>query len=193
MADLPRANDLHAREPVLFVVHPGSACGSADANLGAEDAAVCRGALASDIAAWRGSVVVIDSVLSSELRRPRYANLCRAIETALSRAKIAGFVSTRVTGDDAMGAGGNQSQAAAKVVRRHSILPGTHRIELTGCWHHPNGLYGCVNDVRQTLAGSGFHTAVRDSAINEPKSDNLPPDQLARSDALQQQQACNAG
>lgn len=68
---------------ILIMVHPGSACGSAEFNIGRDDARAGRIALAEEMADWHGPVIVIDSDLSDELGGyPVYAG---AIEACLDR------------------------------------------------------------------------------------------------------------
>jgi len=159
-----------ARQPVLFVVHPGSACGSADWSLGATDAAACRDRLAADIASWRGGIAVIDGNLSYELDLRRYRQLGEAISAALARAAARGSLSVRIVGDDGS-AGRRQDWAAGEVIRRHSLSPASHRAEVTGCWRGAGGNSGCVTHVARVLRQAGFRVRVRGSAVTEPSED----------------------
>lgn len=52
---------------ILVIVHPGSACGSAEMNLGKDNAQVQRLDMQQLIEGWEGGVVIIDGTLSDEL------------------------------------------------------------------------------------------------------------------------------
>jgi hypothetical protein len=54
-------------QKLLVIVHPGSACGSADFNLGKFEARAARDTLRGAIEDWEGGVIVIDGELSDEL------------------------------------------------------------------------------------------------------------------------------
>lgn len=62
---------------MLVVVHPGSACGSADFNLGLIEGSRVRERLARTILGWTDEIVVVDNDLSDELET--YAMLGLAI------------------------------------------------------------------------------------------------------------------
>lgn len=70
--------------PVLVLVHPGSACGSADFNLGSSEASDARSRLANDLALWHGDIIVMDGFLSDEIAT--HPALDEAIQDALRRA-----------------------------------------------------------------------------------------------------------
>lgn len=161
--------------PVLFVVHPGSACGSADWNLGDEAAAAARAALAADLEAWTGGVVVIDGDLSGELLAPPYRRLGRAVEGALARAASAGMPVLRVAGD-AWDAERDQRWAASRAARLLRLAPEGPPPEVTGAWLHLGDEEGCVNSVRDALAQAGLAARVRASAVafDAPCSESLP-------------------
>ena len=152
--------------PVLVVVHPGSACGSADMTLGREDAARCRDVLEEAIASWRGGVAVIDGFLSDELDLPAYSALGDAVRDALARARSQGHVSLRIYGSDDEDR--DQMWAAAELARRDILRPEVHQVEVTGCWHDPQGRSGCVTSVWQVLEQLGFSARVAASAVQEP-------------------------
>lgn len=68
---------------VLVLVHPGSACGSANFNIGKFEARAARDALCSELDNWRGDVLVIDGELSDELEF--YPSFDLAIRDCLQR------------------------------------------------------------------------------------------------------------
>ena len=91
------------------MVHPGSACGSADMNLGGAAASAARAALASEIDAWHGEIAVIDGELSDELHREPWTAFGHSVDGALVRAALDGHRSGRTMGDD----GSDEDQAHA--------------------------------------------------------------------------------
>lgn len=143
-----RATDI-TQKRLLVVVHPGSACGSADFNLGSQQAGEDRSFLAQDIAAWRDEVLVIDGNLSDEL--PKYPNLNNAL---VGKNRI--FACAEETD--------NWPRVVAKAL--HSFDRETS-IQITGAWFSTNDS-GCVNTVYGVAERLGFkHVDVRDSAIRE--------------------------
>ena len=76
-------NHAYSSNPILVLVHPGSACGSADMNLGKFEARAARAELAYELDYWHGTLLVIDGELSDEL--PWYPQLDRAITECLAR------------------------------------------------------------------------------------------------------------
>lgn len=131
------------RSSIMIVVHPGSACGSADFNLG-KDAPAMRGALAREISAWRDDIMIVDGVLSDEL--PHYALLDVAIVNASDRP---GRRLVRHRACDADGAAWPQSAAE----RFSAEWPGgPHLVMLTGAWAEADGS-GCVNAVARAISG----------------------------------------
>lgn len=147
--------------PVLIIVHPGSACGSADMNLGRENADIQRCDMICSINEWRGGVLVIDSDFSDELSgfgmRREWQELGNAIDQALSRASQAGGVSGRIVGNDASDF--TQMEAAVQLVHDYGLTPSKTPITLTGAWVHDNG-DGCVNSVRDALGPLGFEPQI---------------------------------
>lgn len=147
-----------AQQTILVVVHPGSACGSADFNHPG-DATMERNFLAKDIAAWPGGIIVIDGALSDELGERRYHALAAAIDTTLNRARAAGLVAIRKNGDDP-----RQVRVMQRLVRQLGLTPQTTRFDLTGAWVHADG-DGCVGSVVDMLRSLGFTADIRDSAL----------------------------
>jgi hypothetical protein len=150
---------------LLVIVHPGSACGSADFNLG-HTAGTNRRMLAQDIAQWHGGVLVIDGELSDEL--PRYPALQSAITKALNQAKSNGFIAQRVYGD-AEGSP-NQMQVARRFIKTMKLQPRDWQIALTGAW--ADAADGCVASVRDVFHRAGFRADIRDSAMHLDRSIN---------------------
>ncbi len=160
---------------LLIVVHPGSACGSADFNLGRQEARAEREYLASDIMNWDGGVLIVDGELSDEL--PQYSELDGAIKSALTKAKNRGLISERIYACDNTGSpthGGNWCAAVAASVAH---LPRDIKVEITGIWYFENDEAGCVNAVYDTLSALGFSPQVRDSAIRDPGGNDYEDDE----------------
>jgi hypothetical protein len=159
-------DDGNVQSPVLVVVHPGSACGSADMNLGVQEGRRRRAILSDDVAAWIGPVIIIDASLSDELGLRAYRRLGLVIEQALGRAQSAGHIAMRINADDAEEH--NQVWAAEHLCAAGILVPGKHRVEVTGCWHDPAGKSGCVTSVWHVFKAMDFNSMVRSSAIEEP-------------------------
>jgi hypothetical protein len=160
------------RQTILFVVHPGSACGSADFNLGIQDAEAARGRLREAVDRWVGGVVVIDGFLSDELRQPRYGALGAAIAGLLDRSFAAGLPAMRTRGCDSES--DDQIAATRKAVADLGLDPARHAVEVTGAWHDPSGRSGCVTSVAQELSRLGFDVLVREDAVVEPDTSPGP-------------------
>lgn len=148
----------HAQDeptPVLVIVHPGSACGSAEMNLGRDGADYQRGEMQLAVEDWQGAVVVIDGELSEELEgyRSTWSEWGNSIQQALERAKKKGLLALRVRGDDAEDY--NQQAAIADVVKNHGMTPANTTFTLTGAWVDEDG-GGCVHSVREVLERLGF-------------------------------------
>lgn len=149
-----------APKDILLIVHPGSACGSADFSLGREHAETQRLDMQCLIEQWQGGVLVIDGSLSEELTegfRRGWTDLGRAIDEALARAAAKGAVSQRRRGDDSEAF--NQDSAAKAFVQDLELSPDSTSFTLTGAWVDAEG-GGCVNSVRETLEGLGFQARV---------------------------------
>lgn len=146
---------------VLVVVHPGSACGSADFNLGKYEARAAREGLAIEINGWKGGIIVIDGGLSEDL--PYYSQLDSAIKGALARAEQKGLPAVRVMGDD--DSDYNQVVAIRDVVRNLGLTPSSTQFDITGAWYDPSGRSGCVNSVAEELHRLGFTFLIGDGAL----------------------------
>jgi len=155
-------SDISSPAPnVLVVVHAGSACGSANFNLGKSDARSSRDFLAGFIERWNGHVIVIDGSLCDELEF--HPQLRQAIDNALKRAKDRGLVSTRRVGEDP-----DQIDVVKEIVLGLD-LPRDTLFEVTGAWAS-HGEEGCVNSVYDALHELGYTRAtVSDSAVFVPE------------------------
>jgi hypothetical protein len=88
--------------PILVITHPGSACGSADFNLGGNGSLSrnYRDGMIEQFNSWQGGVIVLGGECDDELRRPKYRSFGNAIDALLSRIKEAGRVSIRKQAPD---------------------------------------------------------------------------------------------
>lgn len=146
-----------AKQPFLVLVHPGSACGSANLHLGRLEARAARDRLASDLRAWTGPVLVIDGEFSDELGSfPMFQD---AIDGCLARSRAAGHFAARVMGDDP----DHELRAKELCAIKFEYVP---VFEVTGAWHMPNAGGGCVGTTVQVLREHGFEAAVADSALD---------------------------
>lgn len=147
---------------LLIIVHPGSACGSADMNLGRDAAEIQRLEMQMLVQDWEGGVAVIDGDLSEELSggRSSWSEWGRSIDQALARAKQEGLLAVRVMGDD--DGDYRQQDAARDLVANYNLLPTDTRITLTGAWIDDSG-DGCVHSVRETLEELGFTVRIEDA------------------------------
>lgn len=145
---------------VLIIVHPGSACGSADFNLGIEAAAL-RDAMAEEVARWDGDIHIIDGELSDELHH--YARLGLAIECAIERALTTDRKVKRT-----MACALNDPNWTKKVSADFACLwPGTrNNVLLTGAWHHADGS-GCINAIHNVI-GPQERIAISERAMRLP-------------------------
>lgn len=150
--------------PLLVLVHPGSACGSADFNLGRYLAQAERDMLADRLDKWNGAIVVIDGSLSDELSQSRFRQLGSAIENCLKRAKDGGFISHREFGCDDVHP--HQTDAVKTVVSRFRLRPASTHIVATGCWYDDTDEdTGCVNDVANAFRKLRFDVDIDDSVL----------------------------
>jgi hypothetical protein len=85
-------------DPVLIVVHPGSACGSADFHMGRSLADDCRQLLIKRLDAWQSHVVILDGELSDELTD--YPAFNEALDNVMRRASDMGKFTERRLADD---------------------------------------------------------------------------------------------
>lgn len=151
--------------PLMIVVHPGSACGSANFNLGKYEGRAARDGLVHEISNWSGSVLVVDGELSDEL--PDYPELDSAIKQAIAKANAAKLGAGRIYAC-AMNTP-NWPPLVAKAAKILKATPDTP-IKITGAWYSPGpmGGDGCVNAAWNALWDAGFRKLdVMDSAVEE--------------------------
>ncbi len=144
-------------ETLLVVVHPGSACGSADFNLGATTAAHRRRTLIADLDAWSGPLLVIEGSLGL------YRSMALAVDAALHRARSAKLLAGRIWGCDDVPP--HQDDAVRSAAQLYQLSPRRWRISVTGAWTDGDGGGGCVGDVATTFRSLGFTVEIRPSAL----------------------------
>lgn len=160
-------------DPILVVVHPGSACGSADFNIGKYDAQASRDGLVREFENWHGGVIVLCGELDDEL--PDYPQLNAALSSLLERAKAAGKVSIRVKAHD---------PAQITVIKRLLKKPENQgsKYIVTGAWLYDNE-EGCVGSVVQAIRSMGLPVTVSDMAVTDseqPEEDDEEEDGTAK-------------
>ncbi len=143
---------------LLILVHPGSACGSADFNLGDEGPAA-RGALAREIMDWQHDMLIVDGALSDELAI--YPVMGIAIENTLDQNDR--LVVREVACDFTF------ERWPEKVAKKLSEMwpGGPHDVRITGAWVHEDGT-GCVNAVKEAIAPSGHRIEISTTALLLP-------------------------
>ncbi len=148
-----RATDLTI-SPLLIVVHPGSACGSADFNIGRDEAGGYRDLMVHDLRNWRGNVLVVDGNLSDELTR--YPSLNSALEGCVAANK----------GERIFACAEETPGWVAKVSKSIAHLPRETAIRFTGAWFHTQDNHGCINAVYSAAQSLGFMKLdILDSAV----------------------------
>lgn len=145
---------------ILVVVHPGSACGSADFNLGPGLARKVRDALVHELEGWMGGVLVIDGELSDELAENPKLDL--ALKGALHRAAQSDQVSLRLFGDDP----DQVKRITEYVMRMPSPARRNTGFHVTGAWYHSEDGGGCVGSVWQRLRTMGMSAQVSPNAVD---------------------------
>lgn len=157
--------------PLLVMVHPGSACGSADMNLGKSQASAERAGLINDLNAWKGHLLIVDGELSDEI--PRYPQFDTAIIAALNAAKQAGHASGRIFACDNLTP--SWPGKVAKAVSKLKLEP-QNRIVLTGAWYFTdNSGAGCVNATERALRKAGFQNIqISDNVVHDGDVDEDP-------------------
>lgn len=136
----------------LVVVHPGSACGSADFNLGLEEGAQARHALARTLHDWKGPVVIVDGELSTDLEH--YPQIGIAIDNLLDQANESIRIYACATQD---GWAENATRAVMDL--------GYAGAALTGAWHHPEDRSGCIDAMAEQLSAAGLKVEVLPCAL----------------------------
>lgn len=137
---------------MLVVVHPGSACGSADFNLGLIPASQYRDRMARTIHDWDGEIVVVDGVQSSEI--PVYAQISLALENAKER--VSGFRRIEACWSD--------DDWQNRVYEEMGDGAGRKAL-VTGAWYHREDDGGCVNAVLEVLGRRGYEPEVSPCAL----------------------------
>lgn len=158
--------ETEAPPTLMVVVHPGSACGSANSSLGKGSANLYRAEIASDVQNHVGHILVVDGEFSDEL--PYYPMFNTAISNAVVHAKHAGYQGTRIKADD-------ESTSDWTVLVANKIeamgVQTDSPVSLTGAWFCEDDSSGCVNATRAILTQRGFHCTVLDSAARDPEGD----------------------
>ena len=124
---------------VLVIVHPGSACGSADFNLGSTEAAEARYALGRTIHNWQGPAVVLNNEFKGELSF--YAQIGLALSSLRDPIEV-----------DACASDPRWTEIARSTLTGSA---GEHFV-LTGAWHHPADRSGCIDAVSGILDEEGL-------------------------------------
>lgn len=142
----------------LVIVHPGSACGSANYNIGRFEARAARDAIASLCDHWDTGVIVLDGETSEDLAEfPMFAG---AIERAVERARGAGHLAIRQYAHDP-----DQVEAIQEIARSHPHLLASP-VLVTGAWYHPeNDGFGCVNSVIDAINAMGGQAVVAEAVV----------------------------
>lgn len=174
-----------AQQEVLVIVHPGSACGSANFNIGRFEARAARDALVYALDHWTGGVIVIDGALSDEL--PDYPALDLAIQHALERSLANKVISHRMKGDDP-----DHVPRIIEFVQGNAHELKSAVYSVSGAWSHPEentGLMGgCVGSTVQALLKLGCTTTFHESAVELPSLDDEDGDTEANSPKPEQRQ-----
>lgn len=136
-------------DAVLVVIHAGSACGSAEFNLGRQEARAAREDLARHIAGWHGDLVVIKTDLDDELPG---TELGRTIDAALTRARRSGRFVRHCYGADL---GSPSLDGALRRIFRPAAISRDRKLVLTGAWLEDGGK-GCVGAAYDTLESLGY-------------------------------------
>jgi len=118
----------------LVIVHPASACGSADFSLGPDAAASDRARLIGTIERWRGPSVVIDNDLTPELQV--YEPLCVALRSLDDPIRV-----------DACATEADWVRKAFTTIED----TGLRRFVMTGAWHHPDDHSGCIDAITSMM------------------------------------------
>lgn len=145
---------------ILVVVHPGSACGSADFNYGSREIAErCRQRLIEEWDNWAGGAIVLDGALTDEL--PKYMELSRALQALLTRAEASNSVALRLEAPDP-----EQEGILDAVLQEIQPPKQLTTFVVTGAWLYPGHL-GCVGGVYRALQALGYRAILSSSALTE--------------------------
>ena len=138
----------------LIVVHPGSACGSADFNLGDVKGSQAREKLSNTLFTWEGDVLVIDGELSNELHHYPLPSL--ALKNKTDTGKVKRTLACSLNDE-------NWVEKACQFVSQN-VAPET-TVLLTGAWHEPDGKTGCIDTIEKNLNDMGYKTSISDCAL----------------------------
>lgn len=153
------------RRRILVLVHPGSLVGSANYNVGRDQARATREDIARELDAWSGDVLVINGALCDELASAPL--LQQSIQRCLERNALAGHHCAQVLGEDP----DQVERIRQYMVQRGAALLGA-QFHLTGAWYGPNQ-YGCVGSVEAELRAAGHAVEVSDTALVDPDSQDV--------------------
>jgi hypothetical protein len=149
---------------ILVIVHPGSACGSANFHLGKYNAQAFRDGLVDEIEAWKGGVIVLSGELDDELAYSWYGRLGPAIDDLLARAKAEGMPSARVKAHDP-----DQIRAIKRLLKTPKNQAPEYVV--TGAWAYEDGT-GCVYSVIEAIQSLDFKADVSDTALSDATPDD---------------------
>lgn len=169
---------------MLILVHPGSMCGSARAQLGRSLADAARTEVLDRFSAHEGPLVVIDGALSDELSGSEEAR----IRDALSRAVQAGHPAGRVWGCDSgerpfpawsgFRTDGGELVFDGQEAAATNLAPGLGSpVLVTGAWAGSNEGDGCVNSVAnavRAVLGRGAAVGIDETALLMPPELETP-------------------
>lgn len=154
---------------IFVVVHPGSALGSANMNLGKFIAEGARSALEHAFDSWTGPSVVIHGELSDEL--PHYPQFAQALNQMVNRSQAHGHVVATLVGDDE--SEHNQEEAIKNWVTAQGLVPGEVRFRVTGAWYHSSDGGGCVGSVIDQLKALGHTAQLDEDSVLDLDADEL--------------------
>lgn len=126
---------------MLVVVHPGTACRTAETDLGLFAGATARERLARTIFRWRGDILVLDNPAELEIRRS--AELSLAIVNATEDKKAPRIHANPATP-------GWNIETAGAIARLAQGRP----VHLTGAWRNRAGADGSIDILHRTLRDS---------------------------------------
>jgi len=154
------------RYPILVVVHPGAACGSADFVLGSWDAADARDNLIREANKWEGGVIVLQDSAMHETGQAGLESWERwgdALKALVSRAKASGLVAIEQP------AYNETPPHHDEVIRALLANPknrGTNYV-VTGAWVFSDESGGCVLDVYSAIIRLGYKAEISEDALRD--------------------------
>lgn len=156
-----------ASQRILILVHPGSACGSANFNIGKSAAQAARSRLIDELDHNLCGLLVIDGDLSDEL--VDYPALNDAILDALKSAEEGEELSQRIFATDP-----DQVEGVRNFVEGLGEAAKGIDFTVSGAWYHPEDGQGCVGSVVNELVRLGCKAKVSDDAVHF--SEEVPAD-----------------